>query len=176
MALSLAEHRVANPLILVDEVDKVSEGNYNGDPIAALLPAMERETARRYHDSYLLGDLDLSHISWILTANDAGKLSSPLLDRVRLVKVKRPSVFDLPSIVRGILEETGRERGLPEELLASVSPDDKDVIAAFESSRSVRVTKEAVLASLMRTVWMPPVLRARAALRLVENDEAPPLA
>jgi hypothetical protein len=76
----------ANPLIVVDEVDKAGGSERNGDIRQTLLPMLEVETARAWFDEALLAPTDLSGVSWLLTANDLAPLSAPLLSRVAVVQ------------------------------------------------------------------------------------------
>jgi ATP-dependent Lon protease len=87
--------RCANPVLLVDEVDK-ARGSENGDIMATLLGMLEPETARAWFDSCLLAPVDLSQISWVLTANTILTLQRPLLSCLRVITVgyPAPETFD----------------------------------------------------------------------------------
>jgi hypothetical protein len=72
----------ANPLLLIDEVDKGSVGRQNGRLFDALLPFLDVETSKRMADPYLQETCDLSHVSYILTANSLDPLPKPLHCRI----------------------------------------------------------------------------------------------
>jgi hypothetical protein len=145
----------ANPVLLVDEVDK-ARGSDNGDIAATLLGMLEPETARSWFDSCLLATADLGQISWILTANTTVTLPRPLLSRLRVVTVAYPppEAFDriLESILRDIAEDLSVRREdlpeLPREVVTSLRD-------AFARRAGVRELKRAIEAAIARTEKAP---------------------
>lgn len=129
----------SNPLFVLDEIDKVSENNYNGDPHSALLEVLDPEQNNAFHDNYLDVDYDLSKIFFIATANTLQTIPQPLLDRMEVIEVegylteekkeiarrhlipKEQKVFDFgdgaklkftPSAIEYIIEKYTRESGV----------------------------------------------------------------
>ena len=99
----IAETGAANPLILLDEVEKYTAGKgTGGDPRAALLPFLQRSTAASYACPYLQAPIDLSHVSWLLCANGLDGLSRPLLDRLTVFEVAAPRGPDLEALVQAV--------------------------------------------------------------------------
>ncbi|MCK9918042.1 AAA family ATPase [Microbacteriaceae bacterium K1510] len=108
---AIRRHRVANPLLLVDEIDKAGASPHNGALAHAILPFLEPENARAYPDPFVEAEIDLSHVNYVLTANSDIALPGPLRDRLRIVLLPRPAIGHLPQLARGIVADVARERG-----------------------------------------------------------------
>jgi hypothetical protein len=101
--------RIANPFVLVDEIDKAGKSHHNGSLDRALLPFLESETP--YPDPYLQTEIFLSSVNYLLTANDATLLPAPSRDRLRIVVLPQPSIEHLPQLARSIVTDVGETKG-----------------------------------------------------------------
>jgi ATP-dependent Lon protease len=108
-ARAIQQSRTANPIVMIDEIDKASTSTHHGRLVDSLLPFCDRETAVRYRDQSLDAELDLSRITYIATANDASKLPTPLRDRFRTVKVPTPTLQHLPQLAGQVMRDLAAE-------------------------------------------------------------------
>jgi ATPase family associated with various cellular activities (AAA) len=125
---AVAESRIANPMVLIDELDKAGSSTA-GSLVNALMPFLEAETARAYPDPCHEIEADLSHVSYALTANDDAQLASPLRDRLRIIRVPSPGAEHLESLSRSILDDLAVEMNMPAAFLPDLAPDELSVVA-----------------------------------------------
>jgi len=148
-ARAVNQTRMANPVVMVDEIEKAGTSSRNGRLWDALLPFLERETSSRYRDVSLDCELDLSWIFHIATANSVEGLPDPLKDRYRIIRVPAPTLKDLPQLAAGVLKEIAIEAG-EAGFVTPLAPDELAVIArAWEQAGlSLRKLQKIVAATL----------------------------
>ena len=155
-AVAMAQTRTANPVLVLEEVDKAGGSAQGGVPHATLLTMLERETARHYWDKCLLAEVDLSHACWILTCNDASVLPPMLRSRLDTVRVEGPDedAFDavLAALVAAIAADWGVTADMlpapPERALAQL----REAFAQMRSVRMLRRYLEQVLGAMISSI------------------------
>jgi len=109
--------RTANPVLVVDEIEKAGGSDRHGWPLDALLGMLEPSTAARYYDRCLLGRADLSQCSWIATANSLDGLPRPLLSRLRVIEVSGPEAHHADAVIDAVLADLARSWHLSPDML-----------------------------------------------------------
>lgn len=150
----MVKEQVANPVVVIDELDKAAQETKNGDLPSALLPFLEPESARGMNDDFLMAELDFSGLSWIATANDTSALSGPLLSRFKVIELGRPRAEHLPVLCEGIREDLAQAFEVPASNLPALSEADlarlKKKLGMSFSAREVRLAYENMLAERAR--------------------------
>jgi ATPase family associated with various cellular activities (AAA) len=106
---AVRRHKIGNVLCLIDEIDKSGNSRINGRIEHALMPFLEKETARAYPDPYAESDLNLSHVGYVLTCNSVDEIPAPLRDRLRIVRIPNPGREHMPALVRCIVADIAKE-------------------------------------------------------------------
>ncbi|MBU2755012.1 AAA domain-containing protein [Acidithiobacillus sp. CV18-2] len=143
----LLKTQVGNPLVCLDEIDKIGVGMNNGRVWEWLLTLLEAETASQVLDEFLMAPVNYSAINWIATANDVSELPDPLLSRFRIVRIPPLGGESFPAVFRGILGDIAREYQVAPEQLPSLPAEvvEKTRQAFARNPRSIRA-----LAGLVR--------------------------
>lgn len=156
-ALTMAQHLTANPVLVIDEVDKSSSGSKNGDPQTALLTLIEPGTARHYWDRCLMAPIDISHVNWILTANSIEGLSAPLRSRMDIVHMDGPLPEHFDILLFNLIEEIARHWGVPQALLPHLAPEAESVLRKrFSKHRSVRRLNRELHSAMSAGIYATP--------------------
>src|SRR5918992_886832 len=135
---ALRDAGTMNPVIMLDEVDKVG-ADWRGDPSAALLEVLDPAQNHSFRDHYLDVELDLSQVVFIATANIAETIPAPLLDRMEVVRFDGYTTDEKVAIARGYLWPRQRERnGLREDEVAIDDATLRTVVTEYTREAGVR--------------------------------------
>ena len=135
---ALRDAKTMNPVILLDEVDKVGS-DYRGDPSAALLEVLDPAQNHSFRDHYLDVELDLSEVIFIATANVADSIPGPLLDRMEVIRFDGYTVDEKVAIAKGYLWPRQRDRaGLRDNEITVDDPTLELVVTQYTRESGVR--------------------------------------
>src|SRR5690242_15648100 len=158
-----------NPVVLLDEIDKVGS-DYRGDPSAALLEVLDPAQNHTFRDHYLELDLDLSDVVFLATANVIENIPSALLDRMELIQIDGYTEDDKVAIARDFLLPRQRERAaLTEDEVTVTEQALRKIAADYTREPGVRQF-ERLLAKAMRKITTKLASRGLTSLIIDEPD------
>ncbi|KAI1377738.1 Lon protease-like protein 2, peroxisomal [Hypoxylon crocopeplum] len=156
---------VANPVFLLDEIDKLGMSNHNGDPSAAMLEVLDPEQNHAFHDHYVNTPIDLSKVLFIATANTLDTIPGPLLDRMETLEFSGYTTLEKRHIaLRHLVPKQIKVNGLSEDQVRF----SEDVVSKVIES----YTREAGVRNLEREIGS--VCRAKAVEFVEANDRSQP--
>ena len=132
----IAQEKVANGLILVDEIDKVSTGRHNGSLHDVMLQLLETATSTVYYDEALEVRLDLSHINWIATANGLSTIPKPLLSRFEVILAGEPDINGYAQAIARTRLDYAKELRIDERMMPLLTNEDIEFL--IEGCKSLR--------------------------------------
>ena len=142
IAAALKQAGTSNPLIRLDEVDKLG-GDYKGDPSSALLEILDGNQNSKFRDHYIELPIDLSEVLFIATANTTETIPRPLLDRMEVIEIS--------SYTENEKEHIAREHLIPKQIKANGLKENQLVIGDDVLKDSIEgYTKEAGVRNLER--------------------------
>ena len=146
MTAMVGKHKILNPVIIFDEIDKVCTRSNNADIMGKLLGLLEKEEAKTWNDSFIGCEVNMSHVNWLFTANDIDLISAPLKSRLKIQKMMPPEPEHIASIAKSIREDFANELGVDKRFFPGFDGLELDVLTnAYMQHRSVRVLKRQVV-------------------------------
>ncbi len=139
---------VANPLIILDELDKAGGNSGNGIFSEALLPLLEPRSAAEFFDLFIEANIDLSCLVFIATVNDPARIPSPLRDRCRILQFPSPEPTHLFALVPGLLKGIVTARGLDPRWVSPLTTNELDTLAVTWRGGSLRALQRMIEAVL----------------------------
>jgi ATP-dependent Lon protease len=162
---ALRDAGTMNPVIMLDEVDKVG-ADWRGDPSSALLEVLDPAQNHSFRDHYLDVELDLSEIFFIATGNMAETIPGPLLDRMEVIRFDGYTTDEKIAIARGYLWPRQRERNGLREDEASITDEALELVVT-------EYTREAGVRQLERELG---TLLRKTATKIASDEVEPPFA
>ena len=158
-----------NPLILLDEIDKLGY-DHRGDPSSALLEVLDGEQNATFRDNFLEIPFDLSQVMFITTANTTDTIPRPLLDRMEVIELSSYTDEEKVQIARKhLLPKELKRHGLTKAQLKLTDGALRELIAAYTRESGVRIL-ERRLAAVCRKAAMKVVAEDVKAIRITEKD------
>ncbi|MCH5235481.1 MAG: AAA family ATPase [Muribaculaceae bacterium] len=141
---TLSKLKYGNPLILLDEIDKVGK-DYKGDPSSALLEALDPEQNNTFHDNFIDFPYDLSRVLFIATANDLSTIPGPLRDRMEIIEMAGYTLDEkreiaLRHLVDKVLQENGLKKGEVQFMPSTI----EFIIRNYTNEKGVRQLEKAL--------------------------------
>ena len=134
---------VNNPVMVLDEIDKLESNGYNGDPAAALLEVLDPEQNNTFTDHYVNAPYDLSNVVFICTANSLETIPGPLLDRMEVIELPGYTAKDKFYIAKEhLLAKSIEEAGLEKKNISISDSVLKNIVANYTMEAGVRGLKK----------------------------------
>lgn len=153
---AIAQAKQANPLIVLDELEKAATNRRDGRLWDVLLAFLEHETCVRFHDTALQMDFDLSFPSYIFTANSRTDIPAPLLDRLRVIEFPQPTAEHLPFLLRRVVDDLANEEGIDPRFYYDDVDEQRETIEQVWQSGSIRRLRR-IVATILAS---PPLGRS----------------
>ncbi len=148
---SLIKAETSNPVIILDEIDKLGS-DHRGDPSSAMLEVLDPEQNNAFHDNYLDLDYDLSKIMFIATANNLGTIPTPLLDRMELIEVSGYITEEKVEIARRhLIPKELDNNGLSKDHIKFSKPAIEYIIENYTRESGVRELEKKI-SKIMRKI------------------------
>ncbi|KQR95060.1 Lon protease [Chryseobacterium sp. Leaf180] len=136
---SVKKAGTSNPVIVLDEIDKVGKSSHGGDPSSALLEVLDPEQNNAFYDNFLEMGYDLSKVMFLATANSMSSIQTPLLDRMEIIQIAGYTLEEKIEIAkRHLIKKQQEENGLTTKSFKLGDAELKHIIEAHTSESGVR--------------------------------------
>ncbi|MCR5418968.1 MAG: endopeptidase La [Lachnospiraceae bacterium] len=138
LAVALKQAGVKNPLILLDEIDKMGR-DYRGDTSSAMLEVLDSEQNVHFQDHYIELPLDLSEVTFVATANDLSEIDQPLLDRMEVIEISGYTATEKLHIAKEhLVKKQLKANGIPKKALTFTDKGLEKIILSYTKEAGVR--------------------------------------
>lgn len=136
--------RVANPVVILDELEKSGTSRHNGSLVDSLLSFLEPSSAARILDPALEVEVNLSAVSYVATANSIDDVPAPLRDRFKIVRMPDPEWKHVGMLLRGIIDDIAEERELDRRWIEPLAGDELELVRRAWPGGSLRKLRRVV--------------------------------
>ena len=144
LVYALKEAKVSNPLILLDEIDKLSS-DYKGNPADALLEVLDQNQNKAFRDAFMEVEIDLSNVLFITTANSLDTIPRALLDRMEIIQVSGYTYEEKFNIAKNhLLKRAMEEYGIDEKTIKISDNTIKEIVNGYTRESGVRTLERQI--------------------------------
>ncbi len=149
---SMKKAKSTNPMIMMDEIDKLSS-DFRGDPASALLEVLDPEQNSHFRDHYIDIEYDLSNVVFITTANDLSSIPGPLLDRMEIIELPGYTEYEKVRIAANhLVPKEVKEHGIEDKIKVNFSDDILHHIIKFYTREAGVRTLDRTIAKVLRKI------------------------
>ena len=161
----------SNPVMMLDEIDKIGGMTLHGDPSSALLEVLDPEQNCHFHDNYLDVDYDLSKVLFIATANDVSLIAKPLLDRMELIEISGYTEEEKVNIaIKHLMPKVSEANGFKRRDFTLNSTVAKEVIRNYTRESGVRQLEKSLAKLIRRQAYMKELGLGEIMSNFKKND------
>jgi len=166
---NLKKAEKANPVFVLDEIDKLGRSNH-GDPSSALLEVLDPEQNNAFYDNYIETEFDLSKVLFIATSNSLSTIQGPLKDRMEIIEVNGYTLEEKVEIaIRHLIPKQINEHGIKKEYIIFGKKILKQVVELYTNESGVRGLDK-IIAKLVRNRTRQIAMEESFEIQLTEND------
>lgn len=152
LVYALKEAKVNNPLILLDEIDKLS-ADYKGNPADALLEVLDQNQNKAFRDSYMEVPIDLSNVLFITTANSLDTIPRALLDRMEIIQVSGYTYEEKVHIAKNhLIKKAMEEYGVDENIIKISDNTIKEIVNGYTKESGVRSLERQINKAIRKAI------------------------